>query len=52
MSNPNVASCAGNGPSMSSGCFRPAGLAFDSQGRMYMTSDTSSEGEIWVLGKQ
>lgn len=50
-SNPNVAACAGNGPFMSSGCFRPSGLAFDTTGRMFMTSDTSSEGELWVLGK-
>ncbi|KAG9236982.1 hypothetical protein BJ875DRAFT_502985 [Amylocarpus encephaloides] len=51
MWNPNVAGCAGNGPVASSGCFRPAGLGFDGSGRMYMTSDTSSDGELWVLGK-
>lgn len=28
-------------------CFRPAGLAFDSQDRLYMTSDQS--GEVFVL---
>lgn len=28
--NPNVESCQGNGPGFSSGCFRPAGLAWDS----------------------
>jgi hypothetical protein len=50
MSNPDVSKCAGNGPSFSSGCFRPAGLSFDKSGRLYMTSDTSA-GEIWVLGK-
>lgn len=49
--NPNVASCAGNGPVASSGCFRPAGLNFDSAGRMFMTSDTSADGELWILGK-
>lgn len=36
--NPRVESCQGNGPSFSSGCFRPAGLGWDSQGRLYMTS--------------
>jgi hypothetical protein len=30
-----------------SGCFRPAGLAFDKAGRMFMTSD--STGELFVL---
>jgi glucose/arabinose dehydrogenase len=50
VANQNVANCAGNGPSASSGCFRPAGLAFDSQQRLYMTSDTT-QGEVWVLGK-
>ena len=49
--NPDVTKCAGNGPVASSGCFRPAGLAFDTAGRLYMTSDTSSNGELWVLGK-
>lgn len=29
------------------GCFRPAGLAFDGSGRLWMTSD--STGEIYVL---
>ncbi|KAF2467548.1 cellulose binding iron reductase-like protein [Lindgomyces ingoldianus] len=51
MTNPDVTRCSGNGPSMSSGCFRPAGLSFDKSGRLYMTSDTSSNGEVWVLGK-
>lgn len=50
-SNPDVTKCQGNGPSFSSGCFRPAGLGFDKGGRLYMTSDTSSNGEVWVLGK-
>jgi glucose/arabinose dehydrogenase len=49
--NPQVEKCQGNGPSFSSGCFRPAGLAWDAQGRLFMTSDTSSNGELWVLGK-
>ncbi|CAO2656883.1 Nn.00g056860.m01.CDS01 [Neocucurbitaria sp. VM-36] len=49
--NPRVESCQGNGPSFSSGCFRPAGLAWDSQGRLFMTSDTSTNGELWILGK-
>jgi len=49
--NPDVTKCAGNGPSFSSGCFRPAGLLFDSGNRLYMTSDTSSNGEIWILAK-
>ncbi|KAH8595286.1 hypothetical protein B0O99DRAFT_652353 [Bisporella sp. PMI_857] len=49
--NPDVTKCAGNGPSFSSGCFRPAGLLFDSKNRLYMTSDTSSNGEVWILGK-
>ena len=30
-----------------SGCFRPAGLAFDKAGRLFMTSD--STGELYVL---
>jgi glucose/arabinose dehydrogenase len=50
-SNPDVSKCAGNGPSFSSGCFRPAGLAFDKGGRLFMTSDTSTNGEVWILGK-
>jgi glucose/arabinose dehydrogenase len=49
--NPSVEKCQGNGPNFSSGCFRPAGLAWDSQGRLFMTSDTSSNGELWILGK-
>ncbi|KAF2013129.1 iron reductase domain protein [Aaosphaeria arxii CBS 175.79] len=49
--NPNVEKCQGNGPSFSSGCFRPAGLAFDKGGRLFMTSDTSTNGELWILGK-
>lgn len=49
--NQAVDKCQGNGPGYSSGCFRPAGLAWDAVGRLYMTSDTSSNGEIWVLGQ-
>ena len=30
-------------------CFRPVGMAFDKQGRLYMSSDAS--GEIYVLVK-
>ena len=48
--NPDVTKCAGNGPSFSSGCFRPAGLGWDKSGRLYMTSDVS-QGELWVLGQ-
>ncbi|KAF2187601.1 iron reductase domain protein [Zopfia rhizophila CBS 207.26] len=51
MWNPDVTGCVGNGPAMSSGCFRPAGLNFDKSGRLYMTSDTQSNAEIYVLGK-
>ncbi|KAF2742637.1 iron reductase domain protein [Sporormia fimetaria CBS 119925] len=49
--NPDVTRCQGNGPSFSNGCFRPAGLQWDGQGRLYMTSDTSSNGEVWILGE-
>ncbi|KAF2277456.1 cellulose binding iron reductase-like protein [Westerdykella ornata] len=48
--NPDVSKCQGQGPNFSSGCFRPAGLAFDKQGRLFMTSDTT-QGELWILGK-
>ena len=30
-------------------CFRPAGLAFDSQGRLFMSSDAT--GEIYVIAR-
>ncbi|KAF2831354.1 cellulose binding iron reductase-like protein [Ophiobolus disseminans] len=50
-SNPKVENCQGGGPGISSGCFRPAGLAWDTQGRLFMTSDISSNGELWILGK-
>ncbi|PMD35890.1 iron reductase domain protein [Hyaloscypha variabilis F] len=52
MSNPDVTKCTGDGPSFSSGCFRPAGLLFDSSDRLYMTSDVSSNAELWILGKE
>ncbi|KAK4211526.1 soluble quino protein glucose/sorbosone dehydrogenase [Rhypophila decipiens] len=42
MTNPDNTVCPGN-------CFRPAGLAFDSAGRLWMSSDTT--GEIFVLTK-
>lgn len=42
MTNPDDSVCPGN-------CFRPAGLAFDQAGRLWMTSDTT--GEIYVLQK-
>lgn len=40
--NANNTACPGN-------CFRPVGLAFDSQGRMFVSSDAS--GEIYVVSK-
>ena len=40
--NANNTACPGN-------CFRPVGLAFDSQGRMFVSSDAS--GEIYVVTK-
>lgn len=40
MQNPDNNSCP-------SGCFRPAGLAFDAKGRLYMSSDQSNE--IYVI---
>ncbi|KAI2605629.1 hypothetical protein GGR54DRAFT_443322 [Hypoxylon sp. NC1633] len=36
------------GKCSSSSCARPVGLAFDADGRLYMTSDTS--GEVFMLG--
>ncbi|KAM7208371.1 Soluble quinoprotein glucose/sorbosone dehydrogenase [Naviculisporaceae sp. PSN 640] len=42
MTNPDNTVCPGD-------CFRPAGLAFDSAGRLWMSSDTT--GEIFVLQK-
>jgi hypothetical protein len=40
MRNVNVSACP-------TGCFRPVGLAFDGQGRLFMSSD--STGEIYVI---
>ncbi|PGH12260.1 hypothetical protein AJ80_06774 [Polytolypa hystricis UAMH7299] len=34
-----------------SNCFRPAGMAIDSQDRLYVTSDAPLEGEIWLIGR-
>lgn len=41
MSNPNNANCP-------SRCFRPVDVAFDAKGRLFMTSDTTSE--VWYIG--
>ena len=41
MSNPNNANCPNR-------CFRPADVAFDNKGRLFMTSDTTNE--VWVIG--
>ena len=41
LSNEDVASCADEN------CFRPVGLAWDSEGRLFMSSDTT--GEIYVV---
>lgn len=43
--NTNVTQCS------ATNCFRPAGIVFDPIGRMYVTSDASGEGEMWLLGK-
>jgi hypothetical protein len=40
MENSNTRSCPNS-------CFRPVGLAFDSKGRLFMSSDSS--GEIYVI---
>jgi hypothetical protein len=40
LTNPDLGNCP-------DGCFRPAGLALDGDGRLWMTSD--STGEIYVL---
>jgi len=42
MSNPDNSQCPNN-------CFRPVGLAWDSKGRLFMTSD--STGEVYVVTK-
>ena len=43
MTNPDHTKCPGQ-------CFRPAGLALDGKGRVWMTSDTT--GEVFVLEKK
>ncbi|KAH9222029.1 hypothetical protein DL95DRAFT_432325 [Leptodontidium sp. 2 PMI_412] len=43
--NANVTSCG------ATSCFRPVGIAFDAFERMYITSDATAEGELWILGK-
>lgn len=43
VSNPDLAQC-------SDGCFRPAGLAWDSQGRLFFSSDAT--GEIYVITRE
>lgn len=42
VANTNLAACP-------RGCFRPVGLAWDAQGRLYMSSD--STGEVYVITK-
>ncbi|KAH4903227.1 hypothetical protein HBI80_117580 [Parastagonospora nodorum] len=42
VSNPDLSACPSN-------CFRPVGLAWDSQGRLFMSSD--STGEIYMITK-
>lgn len=42
LSNPNASDCPNN-------CFRPVGLAWDSKGRLFMSSDAT--GEIYVITK-
>lgn len=43
VSNPDLAECSDN-------CFRPAGLAWDSQGRLFFSSDAT--GEIYVITRE
>ncbi|KAF1835514.1 soluble quino protein glucose dehydrogenase [Decorospora gaudefroyi] len=43
VANPDLSECPGS-------CFRPVGLAWDSQGRLFMSSD--STGEIYVITKE
>jgi glucose/arabinose dehydrogenase len=43
MSNPDNSKCPDD-------CFRPVGLAFDSKGRLFMSSDAT--GEIWMITQQ
>lgn len=44
--NANATACS------ATACFRPVGIAFDAYERMYVTSDATAEGELWVLGKE
>lgn len=43
--NQDVTTCS------STSCFRPVSIAFDHWQRMYVSSDASIEGELWILGK-
>jgi hypothetical protein len=43
VSNPDLSECPDN-------CFRPAGLAWDSQGRLFFSSDAT--GEIYVITRE
>ena len=48
MSNPDVSKCGQIKPYVwNKDCFRPAGLAFDAKGRLFMSSDET--GELWVI---
>jgi hypothetical protein len=38
-----VAGCVGTG------CFRPVGIAIDKTDRMFITSDATAEGELFLL---
>ena len=50
MSNVDVSKCGQIRPYVwNNDCFRPAGLAFDEAGRLFMSSDQT--GEIWVITK-
>ncbi|KAI4193806.1 MAG: hypothetical protein LQ350_008132 [Teloschistes chrysophthalmus] len=50
MSNVDVSKCGQIVPYVwNKDCFRPAGLAFDKKGRLFMSSDET--GEIWVITK-
>ncbi|KAL8709689.1 MAG: hypothetical protein Q9220_005629 [cf. Caloplaca sp. 1 TL-2023] len=50
MSNVDVSKCGQIVPYVwNNDCFRPAGLAFDKAGRLYMSSDQT--GEIWAITK-
>lgn len=32
-------------------CFRPVGVAVDAVGRLYVTSDSAAEGELFLVGE-